>query len=555
MRSDRKKSRLFRKGKHQKQSDDSPQAEQREPEEPTGHQQQPQQQFESDIATELPKKLTSSLQENLRRVRQLFGESDDLQIRDLRLGGPPEVAFALLYIDGLADKEIIQEFILFTHTLHVKDLRGEEDGVSGELFNLFSMLGPLKRVEDLQTLAIGMLSGLTLILIDGHTIAFSASTEGWRDRGVQEPTSQSVVRGPKDGFTETLRTNTALLRRRIKDPNLWIESDSIGRVTQTDIAMMYIKGLANEEVLKEVRTRLGSIDIDGILESGYIEELIEEKGYTPFPTVYSTERPDVIAAGLLEGRVAILVDGTPYVLMVPALFVQFFQASEDYYQRADIATLIRLLRYLAFFIALLAPALYIAISTFHQEMLPTALLISLVSQREGIPFPAFVEAMMMEVVFEILREAGVRLPRAVGQAVSIVGALVIGQAAVEAGLVSSAMVIVVSLTAISNFVLPAFNMAITIRMLRFVLMILAAAFGLFGITSGLIALVLHLAHLKSFGIPYLGSISPFSWSDQQDAIIRLPRWMMLKRPHAMRPQDLEREGHRTHMKNNEGETS
>ena len=230
---------------------------------------------------------------------------------------------------------------------------------------------------------------------------------------------------------------------------------------------MFIKGIVNDKVVEEVRKRLDRIDIDGILESGYIEELIQDETYTPFPTVYNTERPDVIAAGLLEGRIAILVDGTPFVLLVPALFTQYFQSAEDYYQRSDFG-LLRMLRYLALFIALLGPSLYIAITTFHQEMLPTALLISLAAQREGVPFPAFIEALMMEVTFEILREAGVRMPRAVGQAVSIVGALVIGQAAVEAGIVSAAMVIVVSITAIANFSFPSFNMAISIRILRFV---------------------------------------------------------------------------------------
>ncbi|MGZ4133809.1 MAG: spore germination protein, partial [Tumebacillaceae bacterium] len=244
---------------------------------------------------------------------------------------------------------------------------------------------------------------------------------------------------------------------------------------------------------------------------------------------------------LMEGRVAILVDGTPFALLVPALFVQFFQAAEDYYQRADIGTLLRLLRFLSFFIALLAPSLYIAISTFHQEMLPTSLLISLAAQREGVPFPAFVEAMIMEIIFEILREAGVRMPRSVGQAVSIVGALVIGQAAVEAGLVAPAMVIVVSLTAISNFVFPSFNMAISIRIIRFLLMFLAASFGLYGVTMGLIALVLHLCSLRSFGVPYLAPMAPFILDDQKDALFRPPQWALFSRPRLLSQKNIYRE--------------
>nr|WP_281280436.1 spore germination protein [Paenibacillus koleovorans] len=225
-----------------------------------------------------------------------------------------------------------------------------------------------------------------------------------------------------------------------------------------------------------------------------------------------------------------VVDGTPFVLLVPALFVQFMQSAEDYYQRAEFASLIRILRYVCLFISLLAPALYIAITTFHQELLPSSLLFSLAAQREGIPFPAFIEAVIMEITFEILREAGVRLPKTVGQAVSIVGALVIGQAAVDAGLVSPAMVIVVAITAISNFVIPSFSMGISIRILRFILMIFAATFGLFGVTVGLLAIVQHMVSLRSFGVPYMSPVAPFVVEDQKDTIFRFPLWSLFSRP-------------------------
>ena len=338
-----------------------------------------------------------------------------------------------------------------------------------------------------------------------------------------------------------MRTNTALIRRRIKDPNLWLETKQIGKKTQTDVAIMYLKGVANEKTVTEVQSRLNRIKIDAILESGYIEELVQDEAYTPFPTVFNTERPDTVASAILEGRIAIIVDGTPFVLIVPALLIHFFQSSEDYYQRADIGTLIRLLRYLAFFLALLTPSVFIAVTTYHQEMLPTALLISIAAQREGVPFPAIVEAVMMEITFEILREAGVRMPRAIGSAISIVGALVIGQSAVEAGIVTATMVIVVSLTAISSFVSPTFNMAIAVRILRFGFMILAATFGLFGIILGLIAMVLHLNSLRSFGIPYLSPNAPFILKDQKDNFIRLPHWFLFSRPRLISQNDMDRE--------------
>jgi spore germination protein KA len=279
-----------------------------------------------------------------------------------------------------------------------------------------------------------------------------------------------------------------------------------------------------------VRRRLDRIQIDGILESGYIEEFIQDRTYTPFPTVYNSERPDVIAAGLLEGKVAILVDGTPFVLMVPALFIHFFQSPEDYAQRFDISTLIRLLRYVSFFITLFAPSLYIAVTTFHQEMLPTNLLINLAAQREGVPFPAFIEALLMEITYEILREAGIRMPRTVGQAVSIVGTLVIGQAAVQAGIISAVMVIIVSITAISSYVMPSGSMSISVRMLRFPFMGLAASLGIFGIFAGVFGLLFHLCKLRSFGVPYMTPLAPFITQDQKDTLFRYPWPRMKTRP-------------------------
>ena len=343
-------------------------------------------------------------------------------------------------------------------------------------------------------------------------------------------TSQSVVRGPREGFSENIRVNTALIRRKIKDPSLWMESKEIGRLSKTNVAIMYINGVADDKIVKELHSRLDRIDIDGILESGNIEEFIQDSQYSPFPTVYNTERPDVVAAALLEGRIAILVDGTPFVLIVPALFVQFFQSSEDYYQRAIMASLIRLLRFFAFGISLLAPALYIAAITFQQEIIPPPLLISLAAQREGVPFPAFIEAVIMEITFEILREAGLRMPRVIGAAMSIVGAFVIGTAAVEAGIISAAMVIVVSITAISSFVSPTYDIAIAGRILRFLFMGMAASFGLFGIMVALIALILHLTSLSSFGVPYMAPLAPYSASGQKDTFIRLPIWKLLSRP-------------------------
>ncbi|MFD4931327.1 spore germination protein [Peribacillus butanolivorans] len=489
--------------------------------------------------------LKTSLEGNIQHVKQQLGNSGDIMIREIQIGKEGIFKACIFYTDGLVDTSSIQNFIMESLML---DINPDQEQMISYQQNVLQVLkgrilavGDIQDVTEFSSLFTSLLSGDVILLLDGYAQGFTIGMRGGKDRGVMESTTETVVRGPKEGFTENLRTNTALIRRKIKTPQLWLESKKIGKLTKTDVAIMYIDGIVNDKVVEEVHRRLDRIDIDGILESGYIEELIQDETHTPFPTMYYSERPDVIAAELLEGKVAILVDGTPIVLVVPALFVSFIHSAEDYYQRADIATLIRLLRFFTIFIALLGPSLYIAITTYHQEMLPTRLLISLAAQREGVPFPAFFEALMMEVAFEILREASLRMPKAIGQAISIVGTLVIGSAAVEAGIVSAAMVIVVAITAISSFVLPSFTISMSIRMLRFPMMALAASFGLFGIIVGVIALVLHMCSLRSYGVPYMSPFAPFIPEDMKDTLIRVPRWGMFARPRLISQKNNKRE--------------
>lgn len=488
--------------------------------------------------------LLPNLLKNVEFIKALLGNSSDLVYKNFQTGENSNLQMGIFFIDGLADKQFVHEHIIESLLSNISS-SFTDDAPNKQFINLlfehFLTTAENKKIADYKSLFSHLLSGDTILLIDGYKTGIAIGSRGYADRGVQEPSSQTVVRGPKDGFTETLRTNTSLIRRRIKNPNLWIESMKIGEKTNTDVAVVYLKGVAQDKIVDEVLLRLKKIDVDKIIESGNVEECIQDNSFTVFPTVFNTERPDVTAAAILEGRVAILVDGTPFVLIVPALFVQFFQSNEDYYQRADIGSLVRVLRYFSFFLALLTPSAYIAVTTFHQEMLPTPLLISLTSQREGIPFPAVIEAILMEIIFEILREAGIRMPRAVGSAISIVGALVIGEAAVSAGIISSAMVIVVSLTAISSFVAPAFNMGIAVRILRFGFMILAATFGMFGIMLGVVLMVLHLCSLRSFGVPYLAPFAPLILTDQKDAMLRFPFWAMFSRPRLINQKDITRE--------------
>ncbi|OMF22224.1 spore germination protein [Paenibacillus sp. FSL H8-0548] len=489
--------------------------------------------------------LVVSLQENILKINKLMGHSTDVVVREIRLGIFDGLKACVIFIDGLIDSSAVNNFVLESLMLDSVDLgsvKTEEGNVLQYLKEyVLTSVSVNEDVADYNTMFTSLLSGGVILLIDGQLSGFSISLNGWKERGITEPTSETVIRGPKESFMENIRVNTALIRRKIKTPDLRMETYKIGILTQTDVAIMYINGISNKKIVNEVRLRLKKIDIDSILESSYIEELIQDKGKTPFPTVLNSERPDVIAAELLEGKVAIIVDGTPYVLVVPALFVSFIHSAEDYYHRADIGTFIRLLRYLGIFIGLFAPALFIAITTFHVELIPRTLLGSLSAQREGVPFPAFVEVLIMEITFEILREAGIRMPRNIGQAVSIVGSLVIGTAAVQAGLISPAMVIVVSLTAVANFVIPSNDMSISIRLLRFPFIFLGASFGLFGMSVGFIILILHLTSLRSFGVPYLSPFAPFDMEGQKDSILRVPIRSMLFRPKLIARKNLRRQ--------------
>ncbi|MDF2960008.1 MAG: hypothetical protein K0S39_1743 [Paenibacillus sp.] len=469
--------------------------------------------------------ITGILEHDEQKIKEAFDHCSDVHYRHILIGEDSPVQALLVWIDGLADKTSLQDDILKSLLHHSNDIHAGMIHQFNQVVDRLLSVGDVKNTSEFSKLVKSLCEGDTLLLVDGWTQAAAFGTKNKEGRKVGEPTTESVVRGPRQGFTETIRTNTTLIRKIIKSNLLKMDSYKIGDYTQTEIIVAYIDGLASKDVIEEVKRRLSVIDLESILESAYVEECIEDTPYSPFPQIAHTERPDKAAAELLEGKVLIMVDGTPFVLIVPCVLVQFIQSSEDYYERFPMALAVRILRFMFFFVALLLPAIYIAITTYHQEMIPTTLLISVAGDREGVPFPALVEALLMEVTFEALREAGVRLPKPVGQAISIVGALVIGEAAVQAGIVSSAMVIVVAVTAIASFVIPAFNIAISIRMLRFPLMAVASVLGLYGVMLGLLALLIHLCSLNSFGVPYLTPLAP-SRRKGQDVLIRAPWWKM-----------------------------
>ncbi|MBO9597682.1 MAG: spore germination protein [Cohnella sp.] len=474
-----------------------------------------------------------NLDQTLTMIRETLGDSEDLVVRTFRLewAKPSPIRAAIVYLDGMVDTATVQDSIIgalhrYEPSASVYEFR---PNVMKTLQEAALEAGDVRIVHRPEDGLTPVLSGHVLLLVEGNDAGIVIASMGWKERAVSDSTTQPVVKGPQEAFTETLRTNTSLIRKRVKDPRVRIVGRKLGTVTQTDVNILYIEGIAAPAIVREVMERLNNVPLRGVYEAEYIDELFRANKWTLFPTTYSTDRPDSVAAALVEGRVVLCVDGSPFALIVPALFLDFIQSAEDYYQPPLYSNLIRLLRFLALFIATLAPAFYIAITTFHQDLFPTQLLLSLASQREGVPFPAFIEALFMEVTFEILREAGIRMPRTIGQAVSIVGTIVIGEAAVQAGIVSPIMVIVVSITAISSFVIPSYSLAISARILRFVFMSMAAAFGFVGIFIVLMLTAIGLSRLDSFGVSYMSPEAPFDSKHNKDALFRLPFWLVRKR--------------------------
>ncbi|WP_417852006.1 spore germination protein [Tumebacillus lipolyticus] len=478
--------------------------------------------------------LSLALEQNVAWIRQKLGNASDLVVREFIYDADRELRATLLMIDGLTESERIHDDILksllFTLQNTKQNAAFQEAGAARYLLNYGLPLCEVRLTETLRDLIDALLSGDTVILLERCGEGLIVSTKGWAKRSVEEPKSESVVRGPRDAFGETLRVNTALLRRRIKDPDMRIKSMKVGARSNTDVAVIYIEGVARPSVVEEVERRIGEIKVDGLFEGGYIEQYIEDNHWSPFPQIQNTERPDKAAANLLEGKVVILVDGSPYSLIVPSILTQFYHSPEDYYERFLISTLLRFIRALSMTMALLLPSLYISFSSFHPEMIPSKLVIAMAAGRATVPFPSVIEALAMEISIEILREASVRLPGPIGPTIGIVGALIVGEAAVQAGIVSPIMVIVVALTTIGSFAAPSYNAAIALRMLRFPVMFLAAMFGLYGVMLFMIIIVVHLCSLKSFGVPYLTPFSPFTWRGLGDSMIRIPLYRMTKRP-------------------------
>ena len=461
------------------------------------------QRIKEEQAALLSQKIPPGIDECEKLVKQIFNNSFDIVVQPFQTRKERAM---VVYVDGLADKGLVDRDIIS----HLKSV--DFDGNAP-----LAIKAGYKQTQDLASFVSDVLGGFVGIFYQDSQAILVVELRQWSQRAVEEPTAEAIIRGPKEGFTESIRVNTSLLRRKIKNPNLIIENYTFGRQTNTLVELAYIKGIVNRDVLQEIKWRLGKIDVDAILESGHIEQYICENTYAPISGIGLTQRPDKAAYKLLEGRVAVFCDGTPHVLIIPEMFIENIQTGEDYYSRTVIAGMIRILRFAGLFITVLLPGLTAAVLTYHQEMIPAQLLASIIQSMMKTPLATWAEILLMMVLFELIKEAGVRLPLAVGSAISIVGSLIVGQAAVEAGLVSGISVIVVAISAVCSFIVSDLNEFTWVH--RLLYWFLGSTMGLIGIGTGMIISLTQLISTDSFGIPIL---SNFSKSEMKDSFIRFP---------------------------------
>ncbi|WP_040289137.1 spore germination protein [Alicyclobacillus hesperidum] len=478
------------------------------------------------------------IDEMKRRLERFFHlpQNKDIVIREFRVGVDTKAPWRgmAVFVDGLSDKNVINSAILeplmiLTHVSEENPRRTLEYVVEKLLPSNQSQI-----VNKWSEAVANILTGSTVLFLDRCNGALVMETKGWEHRSVSTPQTENVVRGSQDAFTENFRANTGLVRARLRTEHLVTEIHSVGNLARTDVAIMYIHGVTNPKLVREVRRRISQIDVDFVLDSGMLEQFIEDRPSMLIPQVMATERPDRVAASLAEGYVALFVGNSTYCLIVPVVLWSLVHSSEDSNIRFLPGTFMRLIRWIALLTALLLPGLYVAVTNYHAEMLPTDLMLAIAGSREQVPFPVVVEVLLMEFAIELIREAGIRIPTVIGPTIGIVGALIIGQSAVQAGIVSPLLVIVVATTALASFTVPNYELSMGIRIMRFAFLIAGAVLGFYGIAILFVVYVVRLSMLKSFGVPILSPIAPSSGASR-DVLLRGPLWSMNKRPSFLYP--------------------
>jgi spore germination protein KA len=468
--------------------------------------------------------LSGTLEDNVALMQQLFTDVDVFRVRRLENEKDSALRFALMFCDGMINPEFIEESIIRP----LVNANVPDGDLIDHLTTRTLKVTELKKTEDPRQIVDAVSYGDTVLFVEGTAQAVLMNTKQFETRAVAEPESERSLTGPREGFNENLMTNLSLLRRKVRSNELKMKMRVFGKRTRTQACVCYMEGLVNKSILAELQRRLDSVDIDGVLDSNYLAELIRDSRTSIFRTTGLTERPDVVIGKLLEGRIAVLVDGSPVALTVPYLLIESFQSNEDYYYSYYYSSFSRLLRIFGFFLTVAVPGFYIAIVAFHHEMLPTQLMINMATERNSVPLPAALEALAMLIVFDLLRETGARMPGNIGQALSIVGALVIGQAAVEAKMVAAPMIIVVALTGITAMLVPKLNASIIY--IRFLLLLLASMFGFYGLALGASAVLIHVINLRSFGVQVLTLTGDLNKQEVRDTWVRDPWWLMKLRP-------------------------
>lgn len=488
----------------------------------------------------------SDLDSNRQVIGGLFhlDVNKDVIIREFALGTPEQNRALLIFLEGMVDKNTINNSILQPLML-LAGLDKEKEpadrlGVCRKVVERYLPANQVRVIDKFQDMIGEVTSGSTALFVDGCRHCIAAETKGYEFRQVESARNEQVVQGPQEGFTENLQVNTSQIRRILQTPDLVTELVTVGRRSRTSVAIMYIQGIAPLPLVREVKRRISQVKVDYVAESGMLEEFIEDHTFSLFPQVMKTERPDQVAAMLAEGRVAMVIGGNPYVLVAPVTFWDFIQNPEDYYIRFADGIWLRVIRVVAMFLTLLLPAFYLAIATYHQEMIPTDLLLAIAGTKERVPFPTIIEVLLMELSFELIREAGIRVPGLIGPTLGIVGTLILGQAAVAANIVSPILIIIVAVTGLASFTIPNYAVSFAFRIMRFFFIIMSYMFGFIGISVGLVQMLFFITSMRSFGVPFFAPVAP-RMSSSGDLVMRLPLWMEETRPDFLQPQDVRRQ--------------
>lgn len=471
----------------------------------------------------------SDIDYRIDNIKNLVGNIDELVVRNFTAGKNFYIELAVIYINGLANKDIIDRDILSPLMLHMKDnlmgIKNREDYI----YKKYIAVSNTTVETDLNKVIDNIKRGKTILLVQGSTNYIVIDTAGGVYRTISEPVNDPSLRGPREGFVENLETNISILRRKIKDKNLTTEKFTLGRRSQTDLVIMYLDDVVDKDFLQKIRDRINIIDIDSIPANSIIEQCIEEHPYSILPQTNGSERPDVIQAALMEGKIAFLLSGTPYVLTYPSIFIEFFQTMEDYYGRSIQSYFTRSLRFIAVFLVIFLPSIYITFIKFNAELIPIEYIKSLIQDRNGIALTPFMSMIAIQLTIELLREGGLRMPSKIGQTLSVVGGIIIGDAALKAKFISSSILLIAGIATVASFAISNYQMSIAIRFLSYPMLVLSNWLGALGIVIGCFFMLAYLCSLENFGVPYFS----FHKSDMKDIFIRAPIWKMNKRPDAI----------------------